>query len=396
MTTLTQLIEQYCPNGVEYVRLGDVAEIARKTCQPARMGAGSVVLYSLPSFDRGEPESVDPTDIKSGKTILAKPSLLVPKLNPRKPRVWLVEEPSPRSYCSTEFFPIQADNSSLSLSYLYYVICDTISELAFLVDGGSNSHKRLNRDIYLDFVFPLPPREVQDAIVERLDAFAKLIESLDSEISLREKRFEYFREQLLTFDESDGVEYVKLGEVGSITRGRGLTKKDLRAQGTPAIHYGQIYTYYGDSTSSTTSFVAPELTEKLTRVDPGSAIVACTSENIEDLGKSTVWLGQSPVFTGLHTLVFEHQMEPMYVGHWLRTYSFFRQKLSVSYGTKVLELSAKAFSEILIPLPSLEIQRDIADKLDTMQALIDNLKHERELRRTQFEYYREKLLTFNS
>ena len=56
----------------------------------------------------------------------------------------------------------------------------------------------------------------------------------------------------------------------------------------------------------------------------------------------------------------------------------------------------RTYSKEKIPLPPLDVQQDIAEKLDTMQALIDNLKHERELRKTQFEYYREKLLTFNS
>lgn len=373
MTTLTQLIEQYCPNGVEYVRLGDVAEIARKTCQPARMGAGSVVLYSLPSFDRGEPESIDPTDIKSGKTILAKPSLLVPKLNPRKPRVWLVEEPSPSSYCSTEFFPIQADNSSLSLSYLYYVICDTISELAFLVDGGSNSHKRLNRDIYLDFLFPLPPREVQDAIAERLDAFAEFIESLDSEIALREKRFEYFREQLLTFDESDGVEHVKLGDVIELNPGTRITK--ARNTGTMfPVYGGGGVSFYTDDSNRSDEWVISRfaMSSHCFRYVPGK-----------------FWLLDSGI-----TFAVRGEQSKQYIAHFLSSI----QPLIYATSSKSAQrnLRVKDFLKLELPLPPREVQQEIVDKLDTMQALIDNLKQERELRRTQFEYYREKLLTFNS
>lgn len=392
MTTLTQLIEHHCPDGVEHVKLGDVAIRQRGIAiTAAKMRELDSLNGDIVVFGAGATRALIDSSEIAGTNIHTKDSVIV------KARGHVGFEMCTVPFTTkSELWSYRSDDPKLNIRYGYYFLSEHSGELAEVARLNGVKLPQLKVSDTDDYLIPLPPREVQDAIVERLDVFAALIESLDSEIVLREKRFEYFREQLLTFDESDDVEYVKLGDVGSITRGRGLTKKDLRDQGTPAIHYGQIYTYYGDSTSSTTSFVAPELTEKLTRVDPGSAIVACTSENIEDLGKTTVWMGRFPVFTGLHTLVFKHQMEPMYVGHWLRSYSFFKQKLSVSYGTKVLELSAKAFSEIRMPFPPLEVQQDIADKLDTMQALIENLKQERELRKTQFEYYREKLLTFNS
>lgn len=69
-----------------------------------------------------------------------------------------------------------------------------------------------------------------------------------------------FMEKLL-----DGapVEWKTLGEVGELVRGNGLPKTDFTEYGVPAIHYGQIYTYYGLSTVSTKSFVSPETAEKL-------------------------------------------------------------------------------------------------------------------------------------
>src|SRR5699024_220247 len=95
------------------------------------------------------------------------------------------------------------------------------------VDVDVTDHKRQWIRTYSKEKIPLPPYEVQDAIVERLDAFAALIESLDSEIALREKRFEYFREQLLNFDESDDVEYVKLGDVATVKAGSSVSKQKI-------------------------------------------------------------------------------------------------------------------------------------------------------------------------
>ena len=73
-----------------------------------------------------------------------------------------------------------------------------------------------------------------------------------------------FMEKLL---EGVEVEWKPLGKVGELVRGNGLPKSDFTESGIPAIHYGQIYTYYGLSTISTKSFVSPESAKKLRKVD---------------------------------------------------------------------------------------------------------------------------------
>src|SRR5690554_5569499 len=97
-----------------------------------------------------------------------------------------------------------------------------------------------------------------------------------------------FMEQLL---DGVGVEWLPLGEIGELVRGNGLPKTDFTESGVPAIHYGQIYTYYGLSTTSTLSFVSIETAKKLRKVDNGDVVITNTSENFEDVGKALVYLG---------------------------------------------------------------------------------------------------------
>ena len=87
------------------------------------------------------------------------------------------------------------------------------------------------------------------------------------------------------------VAWLPLGQVGKLVRGNGLQKKDFTETGVPAIHYGQIYTYYGLSTVKTKSFVSPELAETLRKVEKGDVVITNTSENLEDVGKALVYLG---------------------------------------------------------------------------------------------------------
>ena len=90
--------------------------------------------------------------------------------------------------------------------------------------------------------------------------------------------------KLIEMIQTAPVEWKPLGEVGLLVRGNGLQKKDFTESGVPAIHYGQIYTYYGNQTDKTLSFVSPELAEKLKKVDKGDVVITNTSENIEDVG----------------------------------------------------------------------------------------------------------------
>ena len=252
-----------------------------------------------------------------------------------------------------------------------------------------------------DFLIPLPPREVQDKVVEYLDTFAALCENLDTEIAQREQQFAAYREKLLSTEYlmthyfPNGAKYAKLGEIGEVRRGRGLTKRDLQDEGVPVIHYGQIYTRYGIATSETISRVSSTITSKLTSVLPNSLIVASTSENLEDLGKCTVWRGKETIYTGLHTLVYSSQANTSFVANVLSTRRFYMYKSQNCYGAKVIELTAKAFADFCIPLPPRKVQDEIVTKLDAMQELIDNLRLEREQRQQQFDYYRERLLSFS-
>ncbi|HHN5404047.1 TPA: restriction endonuclease subunit S, partial [Escherichia coli] len=112
---------------------------------------------------------------------------------------------------------------------------------------------------------------IQSKIVRILDTFSALTAELTAELNMRKKQYNYYRDQLLSFDDEqekpiylekllDGVEveWLPLGKLGELVRGNGLPKSDFTESGVPAIHYGQIYTFYGLSTETTKSFVSHE------------------------------------------------------------------------------------------------------------------------------------------
>ncbi len=189
----------------------------------------------------------------------------------------------------------------------------------------------------------------------------------------------------------DGVEYKKLGEVGTFIRGNGLQKKDFTESGVGCIHYGQIYTYYGTFATETKSFVSPEMAGRLLAVNPGNLVIACTSENVEDVGKAVAWLGNNDVVTGGHSVVFRHNINPKYVAYFFQTQTFFAQKKKYAYGAKVIDIKTEDLAKIVIPVPPLEVQEEIVKILDRFAVYAAELQ----ARKEQYEYYRNLLLTFN-
>jgi len=195
----------------------------------------------------------------------------------------------------------------------------------------------------------------------------------------------------------DGVEYRPLGEVADLQRGSGMPKKLFVDEGIPAIHYGHIFMKYGIHTKCAAAYLAPEDADKLTHVYPGDLVVANTSENLEDVGKGVVWLGDVEGVTGGHaTVVRSLAVDTVFLSYYLRTEDFALKKRKYAQGTKVIELSAANLSKIDIPVPPLEVQREIVRILDQFTTLEAELEAELEARQAQYEHYRNHLLSYES
>lgn len=192
------------------------------------------------------------------------------------------------------------------------------------------------------------------------------------------------------------VEWKALGEIGLLIRGSGLQKKDFTETGVPAIHYGQIYTYYGTAATETKSFVSAKLAEKLKKVDTGDVVITNTSENLEDVGKAVVYLGKKQAVTGGHATIFKPSKIILgkYFVYFTQSSMFANEKRKYAKGTKVIDVSATDMSKIMIPIPPLHVQTEIVRILDTFTELTAELKAELKARKKQYDYYRDKLLTF--
>ena len=191
---------------------------------------------------------------------------------------------------------------------------------------------------------------------------------------------------------------MSLGELGTFTRGSGLQKKDFTPTGIGCIHYGQLYTYYGTYAEKTKSFVSQEFAQKARKAKNGDLIIATTSENDEDVCKAVAWLGDEEIAVSSDACFYAHPMNPKYVAYYFQTEQFQKQKRYFITGTKVRRVNSNDLAKIKIPVPPLAEQErivSILDKFDTLtNSISEGLPKEIELRRKQYKYYRNQLLSF--
>ena len=186
----------------------------------------------------------------------------------------------------------------------------------------------------------------------------------------------------------NGVEYRRLGEIATIERGNGLQKSDFTPSGIPCIHYGQLYTKLDTVADSALTFVDEKTASNLKSLNHGDLLMAVTSENVEDVCKCIAWLGNDGVVVGGHTAIIRHDQNAKFLSYWFQTQDFFAQKKKLAHGTKVIEVTPQRLTDILIPVPPLEVQSEIVQILDNFAELTAELTAELEKRKKQYEHYR--------
>ncbi|WP_314082695.1 restriction endonuclease subunit S [uncultured Rothia sp.] len=381
---IDRLVAELCPDGVEYRPLGELLGYE----QPTKY------LVSSKDYDDSYPTPV----LTAGKTFILGYTNEAEGIYPAsKEEPVIIFDDFTTAFKWVEF-PFKAKSSAMKMltlksgtdslfKYVYYAMQCIVY--------NSSDHARQWISKYSNIEVPVPPLEIQEAIVEILDKFTNLEAELEAELEARTLQYEYYRDSLF---EALDCPRVPLGSLGTFVRGNGLQKKDLQESGNPVIHYGQVFTRYGLHEDKTLSYANDEVYDKLRKAEKGNLVIATTSENDEDVCKALAWLGETPAGISGDAYIYRHEMNPKYVSYFFTTHDFQRQKLRHITGTKVRRVSGKNLETIEIPLPSLEEQQRIVDILDRFDALTGSLSEglpaELAARRSQYEYYRDQLLTF--
>jgi len=381
MNKIEKLIEEFCPQGVEFKALGEIAEVGTGSSNGNEavengkypLFVRSKIVKSINTFEFDEEAIVIPGEGGVGE---------------------IFHHINGKYALHQRAYRIHFKNSVMLTKFAYYYLFANF--LPYILRKSVNATvKSIRKPMIQDFQIPIPPLTIQKEIVKILDNFTQLEAELEAELEARKKQYEYYRDDLLNIED---VEYKALGEIGEFIRGNGLQKKDFTETGVGCIHYGQIYTYYGTFADKTKTFVSPELSKKLKKAQKGDVLIAGVSENIEDVCKPLAWLGDEICISG-DMFAFRHNQNTKFITYLLQTTNFHKYKERHAQGAKVTRVKTSKILDYKIPVPSFEEQNRIVAILDKFDALVNDistgLPAEITARKKQYEYYRNQLLMFN-
>lgn len=255
--------------------------------------------------------------------------------------------------------------------------------------GGGVPHVHIS-DVE-NFDVPVPPIKIQREIIRILDNFTELT----AELTARKKQYNFY---LNSFFQEQIDNYVSLDSIGKLTRGKRFVHADATEEGIPCIHYGELYTFYGVHANKAKSHIRGNLRTKMRYAHKGDVVIVGAGENNIDIGIGVAWEGNEDIAVHDACYIFSHNQNSKYISYFLRSDLYHKQiKKYVSEG-KICAISAMNLGKALIPLPSLDTQQAIVENLDSFNKLCMDitigLPAEIEWRKKQYEYYRDKLLSF--
>ena len=395
---IDRLVAELCPDGVEYRPLGELLGYE----QPTKY------LVSSKDYDDSYPTPV----LTAGKTFILGYTNEAEGIYPAsKEEPVIIFDDFTTAFKWVEF-PFKAKSSAMKMltlksgtdslfKYVYYAMQCIVY--------NSSDHARQWISKYSNIEVPVPPLEIQEAIVEILDKFTNLEAELEAELEARTLQYEYYRGSLFGALKDpatglpaiaglvktlcpDGVEYRSLKDVVAKNYGGGTPSKSKAEYWDGNIPWASVGDLSDDvlEVTDTRSKITEEgVKGSSTNIVPAGSVIVAIKINP---GRMKIAGMNLAINQDIRGLVLNDSMNARFLTYYFRTLVF------AGHGTIVKSITNKHLMETKIPVPPMEIQEAIVDILDRFDALTSSLSEglpaELAARRSQYEYYRDQLLTF--
>ena len=385
MSKLDKMIAKLCPDGVEYRRVGDIADYE----QPSKYLVKSTDYnddFEIPVLTAGQTFILGYTNEKEG----------IYNASSEKPVIIFDDFTGAFKWVD---FPFKAKSSAMKMiTSKSDVLIRYLFHLMGFLNYSSDEHKRLWISVYSELQVPVPPLEVQREIVHILDSFTLLTAELTAELTARKKQYEFYRDKLLSHDGDYPMK--PLADLGKWSGGKtpSMAEKSFWEQGMiPWISSK-------DMKASTLVDTQDHITEKAVEeasmtVYPANSIAVVTRSGIL---KHTFPVAYVPFETTINQdikmLVVNEDILPRYAFHVIQGKGKDILVKTKKQGGTVDSLDFQKVLTYKVPVPSKDIQSRLVEVLDNFESICTDLNiglpAEIEARQKQYEYYRDLLLTF--
>ena len=402
MSELDDTIKRLCPDGVEFVKLGEVMDISR--------GASPRPIYKYITEDKDGVNWIKIGDVENNAKYITSTKEKITKEGALKSRFLHKGDfilSNSMSFGRPYILAIDGciHDGWISMSnfqnvvipdFLYHILKSFNIQQYWRQRASSGTVSNLNADIVRNTEIPLPPLEIQAEIVRILDKFTKLEAELEAELDCRKRQYEFYRDQLLSFDkltpsERNNIVWKKLSEVAFYAKTRISSKtltrdSDVGVENLLKDKLGRM-----ECTKTPTGMVIEYM--------PNDILIG----NIRPYLRK-IWKANCTGGTNGDVLCIRIKKETKdcistdYLYHVLASELFFNYDIKCSKGAKMPRGDKELIMKYEVPIPPIEEQNRIVAILDRFDALTTSLQHglpaEITARRQQYEYYRDKLLDF--
>ena len=422
MSKLQELINKLCPNGVEFKPLREIGDffggLTGKSKEDFIDGNARFIsymnVYSNPALKLDLPDFVKINDGEKQNVvqygdILFTGSSETP--NECGMSSVVTTKPSEPLYLNSFCFGFRLiDINTFNLDFLKHLLrsYEVRSQIAKTANGVTRFN--ISKKLFANMMIPVPPIEVQEEIVRILDSFSDYAAELQAELQARKQQYEYYRNLLLTFNPSaygcgtddeqkDGVttweghnykiQWKKLGEIGNICMCKRILKHQTNTKS--GIPFYKIGTFGKVADSYISEDLFMEYKKKYSFPQKGEILISASGT----IGRAVIYDGEDAYFQDSN-IVWINNDESMVLNKYL--YYFYQiVDWNVEGGT-IKRLYNTNLSNTPIPIPPLELQEKIVAILDRFETLVNDLTNglpaEIAAVKDQYEYYRNKLLTF--
>lgn len=398
MSRIDDLIAKHCPGGVSFERLGTLVErstnirwleVEHEEYQYIDLTSVDRVTHSISSTETIRSDNAP----SRAQQIVREGDVLFGTTRPMLKRYCVVPTVYDGQIASTGYCVLRPKIDRILTNYLFHML--GTAEFYEFVEANERgaSYPAIPDSVVKAFRIPVPPLEVQHEIVQILDHFTELEAELVVELEARRRQYAHYRDSLLTL--SGDVEWSTLGGISARVSSGGTPSSDRTEYyggDIPWLRTQEVD--YVDICSTGLTITEEGLRNSSAKWIPANCvIVAMYGATAAKVAINTIPLTTNQACCNLQ--IDESQAEYRYVFHWIS--KEYERLKSLGEGSQS-NLNAQRVKNYPIPLPTLPEQKRIVSILDSFDALVNDLSiglpAELAARRKQYEYYRDRLLTF--
>lgn len=400
MSKLEQLIEQLCPDGVEYKALGEIAEYSKTRIPISTITVDEYIGVENLLQNKAGRTTASSLPLNTDVAIAFEcDDIVIGNIRPYLRKIWLADC---NGGTNGDVLTVHINDKTVVMPrFLYYVLS---SEKFFFYDIQNSKGAKMPRGdkaAVMRYICPIPPLEVQVEIVRILDKFTELTTELTTELANRKKQFEYYRDKLLSYEHSVSLE--ELGKVAKVTKLAGFEFTN--------------YVQYSDA--------GKVIALRGLNVKDGKLILNdvkyIDNSDLSKLDRSKLRVGDM-LFTYVGTVgqvalidendkyylapnvamirIEDERLLPKYLMYYFQSSIFKEKQINrLLQSSSMKNIPMEKIRKFIVPIPPIQTQERIIAVLDSFESICTDLNiglpAEIEARQKQYEHYRDLLLSFN-